>query len=374
MGLLRLLLAISVANSHFGGILGYYFAGAFTAVQMFYVISGFYMATILTEKYDPRKDLGVFFSNRFIRIFSIYFVAALISLIAYYILYSAGRPGWFFADVAAQSALIAWPEKLWIVFTNLFVFGQDSILFLKISDGGFAFAPEGPNRVNELWRLMLVPQAWSISLELMFYCMVPFLIRNSTKTLVGIIAATLVLRIMVYRMGYEADPWMSRFFPLELGLFVMGMVSRRIYDATIGKIGRIPQILVALLFFVVTCSLWRLVEWSYEMRFSLSYIVWPYYFSALIALPCLFQLTRTNKIDNFLGQFSYPVYLMHWAAMIFYDAFAAQLGFPVSGSWVRVVILLALTVVLAWGIVVAIEAPLDRYRQHRFQRRHGLSR
>ena len=57
MGLLRVILALSVAVAHFGGFFGYTIAGGFAAVQMFYIISGFYMATILTEKYDPRRDI-----------------------------------------------------------------------------------------------------------------------------------------------------------------------------------------------------------------------------------------------------------------------------------------------------------------------------
>ena len=60
MGLLRVILAMSVVLTHVGGISGYYMAGSTPSVQMFYIISGFYMATVLTEKYDPRTDIGIF--------------------------------------------------------------------------------------------------------------------------------------------------------------------------------------------------------------------------------------------------------------------------------------------------------------------------
>ena len=237
---------------------------------------------------------------------------------------------------------------------------------MKIAGGGLVFAPEGPVGSNHLWRLMAIPQAWSISLELMFYCLVPFLIRNGTRTLVAILAATLILRVVLFDMGYEADPWMSRSFPSELGLFILGMVAQRVYDAHIAKTGRIVQILVAISFLAATCFMWKLIESADSLRLSYLYAIWAYFFSALVALPCLFQLTRHNKLDGFIGNFSYPIYLIHWAVMIFYDAFAAELHWPVTGSWMRVAILIAISIVLAAIIIVSLEAPIDRYRQRRF--------
>src|SRR5205085_338067 len=121
--------------------------------------------------------------------------------------------------------------------------------------GRLVFTPDGPGGPTPLWLMMPVPQAWSISLELMFYCLVPFLIRNSTRLLVVIVAATFILRAAIYSIGYDIDPWVGRFFPLELGLFVMGMVSRRIYDAYIGSIARSVQIAIVVFFLALTCVL-----------------------------------------------------------------------------------------------------------------------
>jgi peptidoglycan/LPS O-acetylase OafA/YrhL len=51
MGTLRLFLALSVAFGHFGMPLGLLTSDI--AVQSFFVISGFYMALVLNEKYEP---------------------------------------------------------------------------------------------------------------------------------------------------------------------------------------------------------------------------------------------------------------------------------------------------------------------------------
>src|SRR4051812_38784319 len=94
MGLLRVLLALSVVFAHLGGVFGWTIAGGFAAVQMFYIISGFYMATILAEKYNPRADIGLFYANRGLRIYSTYFVALAITLAGFYLIYATGRGGW----------------------------------------------------------------------------------------------------------------------------------------------------------------------------------------------------------------------------------------------------------------------------------------
>lgn len=52
MGLIRILLAISVIIAHTESILGFNMVGGTLAVQAFFIISGFYMALILSEKYD----------------------------------------------------------------------------------------------------------------------------------------------------------------------------------------------------------------------------------------------------------------------------------------------------------------------------------
>ena len=370
MGLLRVLLAVSVALSHLGGLFGYSMAGGHASVQMFYVISGFYMATILTEKYDPRSDVALFYSNRSLRIYSVYLVALVISLLAYGIIFAAGKGGWL-DYVRANIASVGTLGQLWLAFTSLFIIGQDTTLFMAVDGGGLAFTPDGPGGPVPVWVFMPIPQAWTISLELMFYVLVPFLIRNRTRTLVALIVVSLAARFITYGAGYDNDPWLSRFFPFELALFVMGMVARRIYDARIADIPRHVQIGVALAFFAATLLMRPVMEALIAADITTDIVIWPYYASGLIALPCLFALTRNNKTDSAIGNYSYPVYLIHWVVMQFYDTFAAGAGLPGIESPLRVLICLAATFALSWLIIVSVEVPVDRYRQRRHAAQHA---
>lgn len=73
MGLFRLVLAFCVVLAH-GLNLPIPAARADVAVQTFYIVSGFYMALVLTEKY---RDFSTYFFNRLLRIYPAYFLVAL---------------------------------------------------------------------------------------------------------------------------------------------------------------------------------------------------------------------------------------------------------------------------------------------------------
>lgn len=375
MGLLRVILALSVVLSHLGGFFGYTIAGGYASVEMFFIISGFYMATILSGKYDPRKDIAMFYSNRALRIYSAYFITLLISLAAYGVVYSSGLEGWlkYVIDNAGQ---VGWAGKAWLVFTNIFIVGQETTLFMKVdpSAGGLVFSSGVPGGDIPVWRMMPVPQAWTLSLELMFYALAPFLIRLRTSGLVAVAAASGALRIAVYAMGFQNDPWLDRFFPHELGLFVMGMLARRFYEAHIDKIARAPQVTLVVLFFAVTAVMRTMIEAVDPNGIEVSWVIWPYYLAAIAVVPCLFHLTRKSKWDSKIGDFSYPLYLVHWIVLTFYDAFAARFDWPMLGApngWLRVLICVGATFALAWVIIISVEVPIDRYRQRRAAKAHA---
>ena len=87
MGLLRLLLAVSVVLVHTRGCFGFRPLAAAEAVQTFYMISGFYMAMILTEKYRGPGSYRLFLTNRFLRIYPIYWITVGLSIFAWLVCY-----------------------------------------------------------------------------------------------------------------------------------------------------------------------------------------------------------------------------------------------------------------------------------------------
>lgn len=82
MGTLRLLLALAVVLFHSGPFVftGSDWVGGIVAVEGFFVVSGFYMALVLHQRYGGR--LRDFYANRLLRLFPLYWAALALYLVA----------------------------------------------------------------------------------------------------------------------------------------------------------------------------------------------------------------------------------------------------------------------------------------------------
>src|ERR1700709_503357 len=118
MGSLRLFLALSVAFGHFGVPLG--FPTSDIAVQSCYVISGFYMALVLNEKYGT-GSYWLFVSNRLLRLWPTYFVVLILSLSV--------------ADNWRSIAVLDWSGIGFFIASQILIVGQELYLFLFVSNG-----------------------------------------------------------------------------------------------------------------------------------------------------------------------------------------------------------------------------------------------
>jgi peptidoglycan/LPS O-acetylase OafA/YrhL len=78
---------------------------------------------------------------------------------------------------------------------------------------------------------MLIPPAWTLGIELMFYALVPFLVRLGTKWLVAILVVSVVLR-QSYSYFSLLGPWTSFSSPFVICFFIIGMLSYRLGKVT----------------------------------------------------------------------------------------------------------------------------------------------
>src|SRR5262249_60341349 len=105
--------------------------GGAVSVQCFYIISGFFIAMILNEKYVGSSDKYLFYSNRFLRIFPLYWIFLVLAFVVGIAAYA----------VAHKGALAIWHDNWsrlspidvsFLIFTNLLLFGQDQIALLGL--------------------------------------------------------------------------------------------------------------------------------------------------------------------------------------------------------------------------------------------------
>ena len=350
MGLLRVALAMAVVLGHLP-LASYKFISAATAVQGFYIISGFYMALVLDGKYTRT---GLFYSNRLLRLMPTYFVMMAVAAVALWELNASatGSPE-IFATAFANPTTAAV-----MLFENVAVVGQELLFWFTIGgDGALSFNATGalPNETTTLaWQALLVPQAWSLSMELMFYALAPFLARARTRTLVLITCASLGLRFAGLLLPVDFPLWQGRFFPTVLFLFLAGMLAYRAlpYAARAPKFAG-WSIGLAVVVLVAALPLSEIAAPAQR---------WITFGAITVATPFMFNTFKDDAFDRWIGDLSYPLYLCHLVVI------GAVLTFePPFALWVAIGGSLA----LAAALLVLVEHPVDRWRQRRAARTSG---
>ena len=361
MGLLRVILAIGVVLGHTGGdISRFLFVPGDVAVQGFYMISGFYIALVLNEKYNQAGDTLVFYKNRFLRIFTTYWlflaIAFLAELFSFLTRHSGDLARWI-----SHAPELGVGGLVYLLLSNIFLFGQDAALFLGLDAGGLHWTSDFNASSPPVFSFFLIHPAWSLALELLFYVLAPFILRRSTPFVIGLAACSLGLRAHAYTLGYSQNPWSYRFFPFELSMFLAGALSYRLYDRLRGVDAAILGPALSLCLLGATL-LYPLYSDDADTFFSAAKI--GLYVCFFVSLPFLFKWTKDNRRDRWIGELSYPIYLGHMLI-------AHAIHFPAPN--LRALVVIAVTILLAIGVVRYVEIPLERYRQRNVRAAHAAA-
>ncbi len=361
MGLLRLLLALAVVADHAGPAFGWTalrMTGGPLAVQMFYVVSGFYMALVLNEKYLGSGAWWAFAKSRAVRLFPMYWAGLLLTLLVGFALLLGGwsfepLARWFGPDTTPDL-----PSAAALALVQVTLIGQDAAVFTAVEPGsGALFATPRPfEHDGAAYRYMLVPQAWTVGLELMFYALAPLLVRRRGAVVTCLLASLALRVVLVERAALDFDPWTYRFFPTELALFLAGALAYHGYRALRGRRLLPAAIAWPALIGVLACVLgYRALPWPLR---GAVYGLSPLVVLLPLALPFVFHLTARWRLDRAIGELSYPVYLVH---MLFCFAMAA-LGWPMWTATSGAVVPLA-SLAAAWALWRFVGARVEVSRQ-----------
>jgi len=352
MGILRLYLALCVIGNHAESVLPWKIHGGQDAVQAFFIISGFYMQLILGDgKYGT---IGEFYLSRWLRIAVPYAIVTVLVVIA------SGISGLVDGDFLTLAATLRHEGNgmlgsAFAILSNLTIFFQDWIMFLSHDAGSeLRFTLDFREDPNPLYRYLWIPPAWSVGVELMFYCIAPLLVRRlSTLAVAAVVATSLAARAYCYaRFGIDHDPWTYRFFPFELCHFCYGILAcrmmqgwaspfDRVTSTTSGLADRLGAWFLPLLAAVVLLlSRMQLLASQALSRIAtvgggsnglaglvsheLSLATW------VMMVPLLFSMTRRLRSDRLIGELSYPVYLVHYTIVLIVGAVLAGLRLPAA--------------------------------------------
>lgn len=358
MGILRTILAIAVVIYHSYTIFGLKMTGGQVAVQSFYMISGFYMALILNEKYIGKGSYKMFISNRLLRIYPAYWLILLAALLMSLIGYFSGHSAYYLSRYISNSDCLPWYTYFYFIMENVLILGQDVLLFLGIDPDCHLFFTKYPlSEKHFAFQYLLVPQAWSVSLELMFYFIAPFIVRRKMKWQVLLLIIFLAIRFYFSQVHYySTDPWTYRFFPFELPFFIIGSLLYHWYLRI--KEQNIPKYIPYGL--LIGCLLFALFynEWAKDSESK----KWMFYGLIALSIPYLFKHFKDNKIDRWIGELSFSIYISHHLIVMFLHQF-----FFKNVKWMSYYgyTALILSFVLALMINKFVLAPIEKKRQKR---------
>ena len=387
MGILRFFLAYVVLVSHCpDGFLTRVFNPAL-AVQCFFTISGFYMQLLISEKYKEQRPASFcknFYLSRIFRIFPAYLIVITITFIFVnqgHILshLHAGKFELFFYDV----------------FSNIFIIGQSFLRIFPYNDMLGQFVLDVSDTDPRAY-FGLLPQSWSLDLELLFYILAPFILTIKRFWIIlVIIIASISLRFILALNGINFTlnwAWLIEFFPFELATFLLGSIAYRIYYFLKNELNNIinnkylvaiqslfnkstsrislmktpiPYLYLFASFYVVYyyIDVW---VWVYDFGgswatglFGVPHVYWFTLLLNAIFVPILFELSKNLRFDSFIGKLSYPLYISHFTIILFLQKTGIE--DQVFGIYV-----LVSSILVSIAIVLFIENPITRYRYRKF--------
>jgi peptidoglycan/LPS O-acetylase OafA/YrhL len=369
LGTIRTILAICVVVFHSYTILGAKFTGGRVAVESFFMISGFYMALILTEKYSgPNYSWKRFISSRLFRILPLYllvlFLSFTVSLLGFYFWENPYYLGWYVPYWEKMNFF----SRFYLIFENIILVGQDSLFFLKLNLQSGKLGFTGDMHLNRplLNGFTFIPQAWTLSLEICFYLVAPFVLRLRWYFLLLIVLASLGLRWYLYNnLHLDWDPWTYRFFPTELAFFVSGGLLYRYYTLIKNKAGLRAVGITAMTLLIAAIILYNETETrtNYYSDFHRNEKHWYFYILFALCLPFIFQITRNSRADRFIGELSFPIYLIHHLIMMILKPYF--FGHPWNMGWfgISTVLLSTAASLLLWFFFLK---PLEKMRARKF--------
>lgn len=363
MGALRLILALSVVVWHMPGA-SFHLMNARAAVVLFFIISGFYMAMVINEKYatsDGTPWIKTFYLARFWRLYPAYLALLCVMLIWFY---ATNSPN-LFRDRLPMSLF----EQSALLLSNIFIIGQDLHQFLvrvRVENAGPQFLLNivnqiGPDVLSD--PVILIGQAWSLGAEAMFYLIAPFIVRSTRMTAMALGAALVFRFLLLEVFGQRSDIWGYFFFPGAVCMFLIGSASYHLGRIAPFKEWHVRIGWAALVAFLAWFALTAIADGVVmpppadpsidRPRF------WILYALFALSIPFIFQATKRSHFDREIGEISYPLYLVHGfvLGLVYFRWGAPKNVVPDACAAI------AFSLMAAYAMHRLVELPFERCRQ-----------
>jgi peptidoglycan/LPS O-acetylase OafA/YrhL len=336
--------ATSPADQHFNH--------AYLAVDFFFALSGFVIGYAYDNRWSSMKTKD-FFKRRIIRLHPMVIMGAVLGLIAFLI---QGSVQWDGTKVSLSMAMFA------LLLTMFFIPAVPGT-GMEVRGNGEIFPLNGPS--------------WSLFFEYIANIFYALLIRRmSTKALTAMVvisgaglAAFAVGGLSGYShlgvgwslLDYNFLGGMLRItFSFSVGL----LLSRKFKPMQVkGAFWKASLVIVVLL--SVPYLGGENTRWINGIYDSVLVI---FIFPFLVLLGASGKITSNNTmhLNKFLGDISYPIYMIHYPFMYLFYAWVWKHEYTFAQTWPVALLLVIGNIVLAWLILKFYDMPLRKYLSRRF--------
>ncbi len=346
-GTYRYILALMVAIAHLAPIdmvhVGFY------AVFGFFTLSGYLMTMVLHNTYFKLSSgFEKYTINRLLRVMPAYWVVLLLSAIM----------AFYYPTISHKiHERMQWPASNGDWLANLTVIG------LTILDGRRSMHN-------------LVPPAWSLSVEIIFWILMPFLVRTKLRLyLWGIAAVGYTIYISTI---FEYPPLQIRYYshlaaalPFFAGAALYMLTERK---PTFSPVIGFAFITISTAYYIVSPWIFGSPEYSRANWDDFQILYSGLYIAMLINCITIYVLSRINlsalpqkllRIDGWLGNLAYPIFLLHIiTAIILVSIFDNKCTMSICGrSWELALAVFPLVNILAVALWVGVEKPVSIIRE-----------
>lgn len=327
--------------------------GGFIGVDVFFVISGFLISTIIFENLDSGAfSFSEFYSRRIRRIFPALIVVLMFSLAF----------GW----------LLLLPEELNQLGKHILAGAGFVSNFVLWSEAGYF---DNSAETKPLLHL------WSLGIEEQFYIIWPFVLWFAWKHKFNLLTLTLIVALVSFSLnlkGVKQDSVatfyspQTRFWELLSGsilawlkiyknksfvsskLWIASWFAKVIHRDAVEEGGKaLSNVLSFIGSMLLAYGFWRITK---DVSFPGIWAVIPVLGSILIIIAgpraWINRRILSNKIVVWFGLISFPLYLWHWPIL----SFARVIESEVPSRTIRLLLLL-LSILLAWLTVKFVEKP-----------------
>lgn len=332
------------------------FNHGYLAVDFFFILSGFVIGYAYDDRWKTTMTVGNFFKRRLIRLHPMVVVGCILGVVSYCL---QGCATWDHTPQPLSMVMLA-------MLLGLFLLPVYPGAGAEVRGNGEMFPLNGP--------------CWSLFFEYVGNILYAMVLRRLSTRMLSVVVVAMGVGLAVFSIGngsgygHMGVGWTMADNNLIGGLlrlgfsFSCGLLLSRVFRPTCVRGAFWICSIVLLALFAVPhvggeAALWQ--NGIYDAACIL------FVFPALVWLAASGKTTdkASSGVCKFLGDISYPVYIIHYPFMYYFYAWVWDNGLTFSDTWPVPLLLFFGNIVLAFFFLKIYDEPVRRWLSRKFLRK-----